>query len=137
MSMITDVSMSPGVGRRSATTNRTLVEDAIDIPPELRRIDPGCCPERGDGCLRADDLPPPQRRQLTNRYALSRDDEAFAAVEGPMISPLSFRSRRCVISRATRSLYHSCYRVASLGAASAAAVRLPPAMHLRAVKLRG
>src|SRR5262249_33475043 len=83
MSMITDVSMSPGVGRRSATTNRTLVEDAIDIPPELRRIDPGCCPERGNGCLRADELPPPQRRQLTNRCAVSRDDQAFAAVEGP------------------------------------------------------
>jgi hypothetical protein len=88
------VSSSP---RSTSLTRQALVDHGIEVRAGPRAIDARGS-DRGPGDVRAlNEGPLPQRPELCGRHAATSHDDGLACSTALMISPLSFRSCRCVM----------------------------------------
>src|SRR5262245_23098163 len=78
--MMTEVSTSPR-GCRSGTRARVLVEHAIDVAAETCAVDVRRAVERCRDDFRVHEPASPDRKELADRDAVSRDEEGLSPIE--------------------------------------------------------
>lgn len=73
--------MTPRSSRDSGTRSNALIDVSIDVAAETLRGKRRRALERRDRRLGLEELAPPQRRELANRYAIARHDKRHTAIQ--------------------------------------------------------
>jgi hypothetical protein len=73
--------MSPREECDSATGRGILITDGVDVPPEADTSDARCTHERGSDGIGWHEHALTQRAQLSNGYAVARDDKRLPSVQ--------------------------------------------------------